>query len=50
MKKGLAISALMALTLLFAFTNEVSLLSAPELFSPMGSSKPPTIPILPPVG
>lgn len=49
MKKGLAISAIVAFALVFTLTNDVSFLAAPDLFSPMGASKPPTIPILPPI-
>ncbi|XKH50660.1 hypothetical protein LG275_00140 [Chryseomicrobium palamuruense] len=50
MKKRLFIGAFFAFAVLFAVSSEVTLLAAPELFSPLGSSRPPTIPILPPIG
>lgn len=48
MKKGIFIGALLAFALFATISQDVTLLSAPEFFSPSGS-KPPTIPIFPPV-
>lgn len=50
MKKRVFIGTLFAFALVFSLSNDVSVLAAPEFFSPLGSSKPPTIPILPPIG
>lgn len=50
MKKKILFTIFFAMTLIFISGNEVTLLGAPQLFSPMGGiGNPPTIPILPPI-
>lgn len=49
MKKKFAITLIVGFALLFTLTNDTGLVSAIQMFSPMGSPKAPTIPILPPI-
>lgn len=50
MNKKLVFTAVIAMALVFTFTNDLSLMAAPEFFSPDGAGRTPTIPILPPIG
>lgn len=49
MKKRVVFTVLIAFTLLFTIGNDIAVIAAPELFSPMGAGRAPTIPILPPI-
>lgn len=49
MKKGIAFTVIVAFALIFTISNDISLMAAPDLFSPMGAGRTPTIPILPPI-
>lgn len=49
MKKRFVFTVVVAFALLFTFGNDIAMVAAPELFSPMGAGRAPTIPILPPI-
>ncbi|MFC4355189.1 hypothetical protein ACFO0S_09035 [Chryseomicrobium palamuruense] len=49
MKKRIVITLFFACALIFTFGNDIAMVAAPELFSPMGAGRTPTIPILPPI-
>jgi len=50
MNRKLLFTAFIAIVLAFTLTNDVTLLAAPDLMSPNGAGRTPTIPILPPIG
>ncbi|MFA1642433.1 hypothetical protein AB5N96_06170 [Chryseomicrobium imtechense] len=50
MKKGILFGAILVFALAFSLSADVNVLAGPDFLSPFGPSKPPTIPILPPIG
>lgn len=49
MNRRLIFTALVAFALAFTLTSDISIMAAPELLSPNGAGRAPTIPIFPPV-
>lgn len=49
MKKRLVFTAILAFALFFSVANDITVMAAPDFFSPTAAGRTPTIPILPPI-